>query len=169
MRIVPILVIATAVVVALWVWWRYFRIARPRVPPLELSDDDPLIAQAMEKARATIGQFRSLYSQPHRGARCKVPFHTSSGVCEYLWAEVRKLGTTDVEVLYLTPPVTHEGRLERVHTHAVADIVDWQVERPDGRYSGGFTMRAMFIRGREQWGQLPPEVAAEEKRYADEA
>ncbi len=169
MEVVPVLAIATVVAAAAWIWWRYFRVARPLVTPLRLPDDDPLIAQAMERARATIEEFRILCSQPHRSASVKVPFLTSSGVCEYLWAAVRELGSSHVEVLYLTPPVTHQGRLERVHSHAMTEIVDWQVERLDGSYRGGFTMRAMFVRGREQWGHLPPEVAAEEKKYADEA
>ena len=70
-----------------------------------------------------------------------------------------------MEVRYLTPPVTHTGRLERLHTHPVSDLVDWQVELESGKYAGGYTMRVMFVRGREQWGSLPPEVEAEEKKY----
>ena len=50
-------------------------------------------------------------------------------------------------------------------TGAVDDLTDWQVELPSGRYAGGFTMRVMFDRGREQWGSLPPELEAEEKKY----
>ena len=61
--------------------------------------------------------------------------------------------------------MTHTGRLERLHTHRVADLTDWQVELPSGRYAGGFTVRVMFVRGREQWGSLPPELEAEEKKY----
>ena len=71
-----------------------------------------------------------------------------------------------MEVRYLRPPVTHTGRLDRLHTRAVADLVDWQVELPSGAYEGGFTMRAMFVRAREQWGTLPKELEAEEAKYA---
>ena len=99
----------------------------------------------------------------------KVPFVTSSGVREFLWADLRKLGADDMEVLYLTPPVTHTGHLERVHTHPIADLVDWTVVLPDGQHLGGYTMRVMFVRGREQWGRLPPELEAEEKKYVVDA
>jgi hypothetical protein len=164
-----ILLIVGLALGALLVWWRFVRVARPAFPPLQIDDDDPLMATAMQKARDTLDRFLGLYAQPHRGARCKVPFLTSSGVREYLWAEVRKVAGSDAELLYLTPPVTHTGRLERIHTHPLAEVVDWQIELADGSYRGGFTMRAMFVRGREQWGTLPPELEAEEKKYGDEA
>jgi uncharacterized protein YegJ (DUF2314 family) len=152
----------------LWVWWRFFHIARPAFPPLQIADDDPLMADARSRAQKTLDRFRALYEAPHNGANVKVPFITSSGVREYLWAEVRRLGEADAEVLYVSPPVTHTGRLERVHTHPLSDVVDWQVILPSGRYRGGYTMRVMFVRGREQWGSLPPELEAEEQRYEDE-
>jgi uncharacterized protein YegJ (DUF2314 family) len=127
------------------------------------------MAEAIERARGTLDQLRHLHSAPNTSVRVKVPFLTSAGVRELLWADVRRLGEEDVEVLYLTPPVTHTGRLERIHVHPIADVVDWQVELPDGAYRGGFTMRVMFTRGREQWGSLPAELEAEERRYAREA
>jgi uncharacterized protein YegJ (DUF2314 family) len=159
------LVLAAVALIVLSVWWRFFRVARPAFPPLQIDDDDPLMAEAFQRARTTLDRFRTLCAEPHRIARCKVPFVSNAGVREYLWATVRELRTSEVEVLYTTPPVTHTGRLERVHTHPVADIVDWQVELPDGRYAGGYTVRAMFVCGREQWGSLPPALEAEETKY----
>ena len=150
-------------------WWRFVPVARPAFPPLPFADDDPLMATARQQARDTLDRFLALYAQPHRGTRCKVPLLTSAGMREYLWAEVRKIVGSNVELLYLTPPVTHTGRLERIHTHQLADVVDWQIELPDGSYHGGYTMRAMFVRAREQWGALTPALEAEEKRYRDEA
>lgn len=160
------LAIALGLLVALWVWWRFIRVARPAFPPLAIAEDDPLMRSAMQRARETMDVFRTLHGQPHRDARLKVPFLTNGGVLEYLWAEVRTISGADVEVLYLTPPVSHQGRLERIHTHPLTDAVDWHIELPDGSYRGGFTMRVMFIRGREQWGSLPPELEAEEEKYS---
>ena len=164
----PVIVAVAAAVLFLYLWGRFFHIARPAFPPLEISDDDPQMEEARLKGQSTLNQFRELYRAPHRGARVKVPFVTSSGTREFLWAEVRQLGKQDVEVLYLTPPVTHTGRLERIHRHTLSDVVDWQIERLDGSYLGGFTMRVMFVRGRQQWGSLPPELEAEEQRYGPE-
>lgn len=121
--------------------------------------------EAMRKAKESIEKFRHLLGQPNRGGRVKVPFISNSGTKEYLWAKILSLRDSEMEVRYLTPPVTHTGRLERVHTHMVTDLVDWIVELPSGKYAGGYTMRVMFVRGRAQWGSLPPELEIEEKKY----
>jgi uncharacterized protein YegJ (DUF2314 family) len=149
------------------VWWFFLRIARPKYPPLWIAPDDPLMTEATRKAKDTIFRLRELYSKPHQGANVKVPFVTSSGVTEYLWAEVLSIEDGGMEVRYQTPPVTHTGKLERVHKHPLSDIVDWVIQLPCGKYAGGYTMRIMFIRGREQWGRLPAKLEAEEKKYVD--
>jgi hypothetical protein len=157
-----VLVLAVA---ALFVWFRFFYVARPEMPPLSIAPDDPMMTDAMRRAADTIPQFRELQSRPNNGVRVKVPFVTSSGTKEFLWAEVLSLNGDQMEIRYLTPPVSHTGRLERVHHYTVTELVDWQVELPSGKYVGGYTMRVMFVRGREQWGQLPPELEAEEMKY----
>jgi uncharacterized protein YegJ (DUF2314 family) len=140
----------------------------PQFPPLSISDDDPLMKEAEKKARGSIEQFRSLVAEYPSSGRVKVPFQTNAAQTEYLWAEVRKLNDRDVEVLYITPPVSHTGKLERIHTHSIDDIVDWAIKLPNGNFVGGFTMRVMFKRGREQWGSLPPDLAAEESKYVEQ-
>ena len=158
-------VIAILILVGIAVWWRFFYIARPAVAPLSIDPGDPLMRDAIVEAQSTIARFRELAAQTNRGTRVKVPFVSNSGTTEFLWAEVLSLRDLDMEVRYLTPPVTHSGRVERLHAHPVSDLVDWQVELPSGKYAGDYTMRAMFVRGREQWGGLPPELEAEEKKY----
>ena len=160
---VGILLILAAV--AALVWWRFFHIARPAVLPLSLSPDDPLIAAARVEARASLSRFRELLAAPYRAARVKVPFVSSAGETEYLWADLLTLGENQMAVRYLTPPVTHTGRLERLHTHPLADLEDWVVELPTGQCAGGFSMRVMFRRAREQWGDLPPHLAVDEVKY----
>jgi len=159
------LLIFAIIVAAAFIWWRFFHIARPAVAPLAIAPDDPLMLEATSKAKTSLARFRELASQPNRGIRVKIPFVSSSGQTEFLWAEVLSFRDPQMEVRYLTPPVTHTGRLERIHTHPIADLVDWQVELESGKYAGGYTMRVMFVRGREQWGSLPPELEAEEKKY----
>jgi len=162
------IIISVVILAVVYIWWRFFYIARPIFPPLSIAPDDPLMREAMLKAKESIARFRELASQPNRGLRVKIPFVSSSATTEFLWAEVLSFRDSQMEVRYLTPPVTHTGRLERLHTHPVSDLVDWQVESESGKYSGGFTMRAMFLRGREQWGSLPPELEAEEKKYGSD-
>ena len=160
-------VIVAVLVAAYLAWWWFVARNRPAVPPLSIAEDDPLMEEAKGKARDSLGRFRALAAQYPDAARVKIPFRTSGGQLEFLWAEVRRLGDRDVEVLYITPPVSHSGKLERVHTHPLTDIVDWAVTLPTGNYAGGFTMRVMFQRGREQWGSLPQELAAEERKYVE--
>ena len=162
---IRLLLLLAVLALALFLWWRFVRVARPAIPPLAIPPDDPAMLAAVARARESVAQLRALAAQPNRGVRVKLPFVTSSGVTEFLWAEVLSVRDAALDVRYLTPPVTHSGRLERLHTHTMSDVVDWVVELPSGRYAGGFTMRAMFTRGREQWGSLPPELEAEERRY----
>ena len=162
-----LLILVALAAVGIGVWWRFFYIARPAVAPLRLDPDDPLIVAAQDEARRSVPKFRQLAAQPNRGARVKVPFVSSSNTTEFLWAELLTLSDTDMRVRYLTPPVTHTGRLERLHTHPINDLVDWQVELLSGKYEGGFTMRAMLVRAHEQWSTLPKELEAEERKYAN--
>ncbi len=147
------------------VYWRYFHIAVPDFPPLSIKEDDPLMAEAIQKAKASLGTFTALLGKPNHQGRVKVPFVSSTHQTEFLWAEVLEFKDSRMKVLYITPPVTHEGRLERVHEHPISDLVDWSVTLPSGNYAGGYSMRVMFVRGREQWGSLPPELESEEKKY----
>jgi len=96
----------------------------------------------------------------------KIPFVTSTGVTEHLWAELLTLEATDMVVRYMTPPVSHVGKLDRVHRHPLTDLEDWVVTKDSRNYIGGYTMRVMFQRGREKWGDLPPKLKAEEAKYA---
>lgn len=159
--------VVAALIAGYLAWWWLVARNRPAFPPISIAEDDPSMEEAKGKARGSLGRFRALVAQYPDAARVKIPFRTSGGQLEFLWAEVRKLSDRDVEVLYITPPVSHTGKLERIHTHPLTDVVDWAVTLPSGNYAGGFTMRVMFQRAREQWGSLPPALAAEEGKYVE--
>jgi hypothetical protein len=95
----------------------------------------------------------------------KVPFVTSSGETEHLWAELLSVEGPNMNVRYTTPPVTHSGKVERLQVHALSDLEDWVVTKDPKKYLGGYSMRVMFRRGRELWGDLPPELKEEESKY----
>ena len=122
---------------------------------------------AIQLAKNSIDKFRELSGQEMRELQVKVKFVSNSGETEHLWAEVMKLGESSVDVRYLTPPVTHSGKLERLHTHPISDIEDWVAINNDGNIYGGYTQRVMFERARETWGELPPELKQQESRYVD--
>jgi uncharacterized protein YegJ (DUF2314 family) len=152
---------------ALMAWWWFIARNRPSFPPLVIADDDPLMLEAHRKARESIPRLLELFEGAREATRVKLPFVSSSGETEHLWAELLKVDGQAIDVRYVTPPVTHSGRLERLHTHSIADIEDWIVTRDPDHYIGGYSMRVMFRRGREQWGELPPELAAEESKYRE--
>ena len=86
---------------------------------------------------------------------------TNGGVIEALWAELLSIEGEEMTVRYMTPPVSHTGKLERVHRHPLGDLYDWICTKDPKRYLGGFTMRVTFVRAKEFWGELPPKLKAE--------
>lgn len=149
---------------AAWVRWRA---SQTPIRPLDLSPDDPLMAEAMAEAHRTLGRLRELAPRHPGATHVKVRFESSSGTTEYLWAELHELREHDMEVFLVNLPVTHSETLERLRTFPLDDLADWQVEMEDGRFEGGGTMRVLFLRAREQWGELPSEMTELESRYSD--
>jgi uncharacterized protein YegJ (DUF2314 family) len=150
----------------LWAaWWWFIARNRPAVPPLAIDNDDPLMLEAVKLAKNSIPQMLELFNSAPDSTRVKVPFVSSSGETEHLWAELLNVEGVNIRVRYLTPPVSHTGTVERLHTHSLDDVEDWVVSKDPNRYIGGYSMRVMFQRGREQWGDLPPELKAEEAKY----
>lgn len=163
-----IAIVLTSLALVIWVgWWWFIARNRPAFPPLAIANDDPLMLEATRKAKASLSQLRALFAQSPEHARVKVPFISNSGETEHLWAELLAIDESEIEVRYLTPSVSHTGTLERVHRHLLNDIEDWVFTKDPTHYVGGFSMRVMFIRGREAWGDLPPELKAEETKYAE--
>jgi uncharacterized protein YegJ (DUF2314 family) len=146
-------------------WWWFIARNRPEFPPLAIDDNDSLMVEARREARESIPLLRELFPSSKEFARVKVPFVTNANEREFLWAELLSLDESNMQVRYITPPVTHTGKLERVHVHPVSDLADWLIAKEPGPYVGGYTMRVMFKRAREQWGDLPPELKAEEAKY----
>jgi len=155
------------IAIGLWTahWWFMGR-NRPVVPPLEIADDDPLMLDAVTKARTSIAELRCHFAESPAHVQVKIPFVSNSGTTEFLWSELLAITEDDMEVRYMTPPATHSGHLERIHRHPISDLRDWVYIKNKGNYRGGFSMRVMFIRGREAWGELPSHLKAEEANYA---
>lgn len=162
---ITILTLIACGVFAWFAWWWFYARNRPDFPPLSIDEDDPLMIDARRKAKETVPTMLALFSDAKDSTSVKIPFTTSSGVVEHLWAELLEVDGENIKVRYTTPPVSHSGHLERLQTHALSDVEDWVVTKDPDRYQGGFSTRVMFTRGREQWGDLPPALAAEERKY----
>ena len=145
--------------------WHRLRSPRPDFPPLEVGNDHPDIAAAIVLAKQRLGDFQYHATSTPGACLVKFPLVTSSGNTEHVWAEVLRTDWPRLEVRLVTPPVSHEGKLERLHSKTATDIEDWHVNLPDGRVLGGFTQRAMFKIARERWGGLPKKLEDAEKKY----
>jgi len=160
------LIIIGVVVVLGFLWFR-FSSPTPDFPPLAIDDDDPEMKEARARAQATLQEFVALYRQHPEGAMIKWPFVTSAGKTEYLGAEVLSMEGESLKMRLSTPPVTHTGQLERLHTIPIKEIVDWVIVTPGDKRKGGFSMRVMFKVAKKQWGELPPQLKEEEAKYVD--
>jgi uncharacterized protein YegJ (DUF2314 family) len=158
--------IIAAVIVIAFLWVR-FASPNPEFPPLAIDDDDPEMKEARSKAQASTAEFVSLFRQYPEGAMVKWPFITSSGRTEYLGAEALSIDGDSIKIRLTTPPVSHTGPLERLHTVPLKEIVDWIIVTPGDKRKGGFSMRVMFKAARKQWGDLPDGLKQEESKYSD--
>jgi uncharacterized protein YegJ (DUF2314 family) len=165
MTIITVLSIVVALVVIRVLWWWFVGRNVPKYPPLTIDDNDPAMLAAYEKARGSLDRFRALFDSGPKESQVKIPFATNGGQIEHLWAEVLKFSAASMTVRYLTPPVSHTGKLERVHDHPISDIEDWVVIDQQRQIYGGYTQRVMFERAREEWGGLPPELEKQASRY----
>ena len=166
MQINPGIMAAVAIGAVAWLYVRW-RSPRPEFPPLRTSPDDPLMLEALAKARATLGEFLSLVHAPGESAHVKLYFVSNSNQVEHVWAEVLSVpNDEELEVRLVTPPVTHSGQLERLYHCKLSDIEDWQVRDVQGRIHGGFSQRAMFAIARRDGIKLPKKLLEDEKEYA---
>ena len=160
-------VIGLACLAGAWAFARW-RSPRPDFPPLPTSPDDPLMKDALAKAKASLDEFLTRLRSPKRSALVKLRFVSSSEQVEHLWAEVLELlPDNELGVRLVTPPVSHSGPLDRLHRCPLDDIEDWTVRDPSGKVFGGFTQRAMFAIARRDGIRLPTELLRIEREYAD--
>jgi len=164
---IPTIILTLLIGAGLWLYMRVIS-PRPEFPPLHTSPDDPLLIEAMSKARASLPQFLSLARQPNQGALVKLHFVSSSDAVEHLWAEVLNVvSDTELDIRLITPPVTHSGHLDRRYTCTTEDVEDWQVRDASGKLYGGFTQRAMFAIARRDGVELPRKLRQQERLYTD--
>ncbi|MGC3982851.1 MAG: DUF2314 domain-containing protein [Steroidobacteraceae bacterium] len=167
MRIDPGIVIGIACGLGVWLFMRW-RSPRPEIPPLQTSPDDPLMVDALAKAKSSIDQFLLLAREPRQNAHVKLHFVSNSNQVEHLWAEVLEiLGSSELSVRLVTPPVTHSGQLDRLYRCSVEDIEDWQIRDGQGKIHGGFSQRAMFAIARRDGIMLPKKLLKHEAEYTD--
>lgn len=168
MRFEPgFLAIATCVAFGVYAFAKW-RSPRPEFQPLPTEPGEPLLLDAMERAKASLPEFVDLAMARPETALVKLRFTSSSGEVEHLWAELTEPpGSSALKVRLVTPPVTHTGELDRLYTCKFDDVEDWQVRDANDRIRGGFTQRAMFAIARRDGVKLPRKLREIEREYSD--
>ena len=168
MNVDPLLLLGSAALVGgacLFVRWRS---PRPDFPPLQTAPDEPLLLEAMARAKATSSEFLALARARPETAIVKLHFVSNSEQVEHLWAEVVEvLSDDELKVRLVTPPVTHRGELDRLYDCQLSDVEDWQARDASDKIRGGFTQRAMFQIARRDGVKLSKRLQEIEKEYAD--
>ena len=146
-------------------WMR--RRSRKQIAPFEVAPDDPLLKEAVAKAREKFDQMRELFAQRPRDTYVKISHVSEDGRTEHLWGRLLELTerTMKFEPENLHP--AYQGPLAGVLERPLADLEDWQVELPDGKIRGGYTLKVMFLRAKEQCENFPPDLAEQQERYVD--
>ena len=163
-RIVAIVVGAVAVH---FVWEKLIFNPMLYLGAMPVSDDDPLMTSAKARAKETLSELRALFPEHKEDSMVKFLFLSDSGAKENLWADLLSLSGDSAKVYIRTAPVEHKGDLNRNQEIPVDDIVDWQVEMPDGTIRGGFTNFALFKIFERQEGYLHPKLRPQMQRFTD--
>jgi uncharacterized protein YegJ (DUF2314 family) len=165
----PGIIVAVTLGVAAWLYLRW-KSPSPDFPALKTSPDDPLMVEALTKAKSSLAEFLVLARAPHANALVQLYFVSSSEQVEHLWADVLAvISDEELDVRLVTPPVTHSGPLERRYNCKLSDVEDWQVRDTSARVHGGFSQRAMFAIARRDGVKLPPRLLAIESEYNNES
>jgi uncharacterized protein YegJ (DUF2314 family) len=109
-----------------------------------LSADDPLMIEAVQKARNTFDLMRTLYPDHRKDTVVRFSLRTKSGKIEHVWGDLLELEHDTARVFLRTPPIEEADIPERTIKVPIVDISDWQIEMRDGSLRGGFTNQAMF-------------------------
>lgn len=136
--------------------------------PLTIAKDDPLMREASMKAKNSVALLRTIFEERPKDTYIKIPFTTNSGHVEHVWAKLLRLEAKAFSAQILTAPAQHRGPLPVPYEGSIDDLEDWQVEMPDGHIRGGFSMRVMFLRAKQHYGErVPADLETQMERYVD--
>jgi uncharacterized protein YegJ (DUF2314 family) len=150
-----------------YVWERFANSPFLYLGARPFSPDDPLMVEAVQKARSSLDRMRTLYPEHCTDTVVRFPLRTKSGRIEQVWGDLLELGSDTAKVYLRTLPVEEAELPDRTIDVALADISDWQIEMPDGSLRGGFTNRAMFRIFEREEGAPHPAAKEQLARFKD--
>ncbi len=153
------------VLVMRYLWKR--RLRKPPKAPFELSPEDPLLLDAIQKARQSLPRMEELFAQRPRDTYVKVTIDDKQGDPVHLWGQLLQLEEGMMRFKPMNQPLGETDLLPETLERPLADLEDWQVELADGKIHGGYTITVMFKKAKEQCENLPSEFEDQEDRYLD--
>lgn len=134
---------------------------------MPVAEDDPLMLDAFAKAQATIPAFLRAFPQHKKDCVVKFRLSMPSGPVELVWADVIDITDGYAEVYVRTPPMECPPDFEPRRKVPVSDIVDWQIEFPDGTLRGGYTNQALCKIFERTEGYMHPKIQVHLQRFRD--
>jgi uncharacterized protein YegJ (DUF2314 family) len=167
----PLLVRLAAILVGAFIvhltWEKFLGSPFEDLGAMPIADDDPLMLDAIERAKTRWPDFVAIYPEHRTDSMVKFRFLTDRGSTENLWGDLVELTPETATVYVRTPPIEHDGAIERTMPVPVSNIVDWQVEFTDGTLRGGYTNRALFKIFEREQGFMHPQFQAHVDRFRD--
>jgi uncharacterized protein YegJ (DUF2314 family) len=150
---------------------RAFRLPLPAeaLPPMVIDADDPLMIEAVRRARASLERFRSLQRDEANACYVKIPLEAEHDLTEHVWGRVMDMDELRVRVSPANEPVAARAPADDDLDVPLEAISDWTVEMSDGSVQGGFSTIAMFRRAKERGDQVPAEIEESIPRFVDAA
>ncbi len=154
-------------VVTAAIYWAARARLRRRSHDTASPPQDPLLAEASEKARAAVGEMRKLFAEPEREVMVKYPLETTANETEHVWGVLTALTETEMTVTLATPPMGGKPKTPPPYTLPLSILEDWHVMLPDQRIRGGFTTQAQIKAARKAGKSVPAQIAEMENRFID--
>jgi hypothetical protein len=149
------------------VWERYIFQPFDYLGVLPVADDDPIMLDALAAARETLPAFLRAFPRHQRDSMVKFRLTTPSGPRELVWADLLEVSGDTAKVYVRTPPVGDVADFQPEMTISVADVLDWQIESPDGTLRGGYTNRALFKIFERTEGYMHPKFLIHSQRFRE--
>ncbi len=114
-----------------------------RLDVIGVDPASPEVAEARQKAQASIGRLWEYLAANRYECYVKFPMATGSGGTEHIWAVVHSKGDEGVVVSLVNDPVDRPKGAGERQVVAYRDIEDWQVVVSEAEIHGGYSVRAL--------------------------
>lgn len=159
--------VGMGVVLVHQVWERFIFQPYDYLGVLPVAPDDPIMLDALATARETLPAFIRAFPRHQRDSMVKFRVTKPSGRRELLWADLLDITGDTAKVYVRTAPVEEMPDFQPDLIVPVADILDWQIEFPDGSLCGGYTNRALFKVFERTEGYMHPKFRDHMRRFRE--